>query len=102
MPWKKGESGNPAGRRPGGGRTLISGVFLRAVARDFEEHGERVIAEVRERHPEKYLLIIAGLVPKQLEADVTHEYTNVESGLEALEATKIFLEGLRPNDTVSH
>ena len=46
MPWKKGHSGNPAGR-PKGSRDKLSERFYAQVAEDWAEHSAEVIAEVR-------------------------------------------------------
>jgi hypothetical protein len=77
-PWKKGESGNPAGRKPGS-RNRLSEAFLNSLEADFEQHGAGVIAKVRVESPAVYLKVVANLMPAQLEArlqaqvDVHHQ-----------------------------
>ncbi|HKH19387.1 MAG TPA: hypothetical protein VKB53_00495 [Gammaproteobacteria bacterium] len=41
MPWQKGQSGNPGGTSKGCGRKLTD-AFIRALARDWKAHGEKV------------------------------------------------------------
>jgi hypothetical protein len=63
--WRPGQSGNPAGRPPGA-RNRLSETVVESVLADFEEHGPRVLREVRERHPAVYLRVIASLLPRRL------------------------------------
>jgi len=37
---------------------------------DFEEHGESVIAEVREKDPSSYIRVATALIPSESEAEV--------------------------------
>ena len=61
--WKKGESGNPAGR-PKGIKNKLSEDFVKALSDDFAEHGISVIETVRVDAPTHYLKICASMVPK--------------------------------------
>jgi hypothetical protein len=54
MSFKPGAA-NTAGR-PRGSRNRLQGDFLRALAADFAEHGEGVIAIARIERPVEYLL----------------------------------------------
>ena len=69
--FQPGQSGNPLGSRAKC-RFKLSEAFVRELCADFEAHGARAIAEVRERRPQDYLKIVASLVPKQfaVEAEV--------------------------------
>ena len=68
-PFKKGQSGNPAGR-PKGARSKLSEALLGRLLDDFNEHGEEAIARVRKSDPEGYLKILAALVAKVPMAEV--------------------------------
>lgn len=69
--WKPGQSGNPSGR-PKGARSILATDFLKALQKDFAEHGEDVIATVRDEKPDQYLKVIASILPKEIElADET-------------------------------
>ena len=66
--------GHPGGPgRPKGSKNKLSESFLRALANDFEKHGEGAIERVRESHPGEYLSIIAGLMPKELLLEVNQD-----------------------------
>jgi hypothetical protein len=64
--FKPGQSGNPAGRKPGS-RNRLSEAFISALAADFEENGAAAIAKVRENSPVAYLRVIASLAPARVE-----------------------------------
>lgn len=95
MAWKKGQSGNPAGRQTGI-RLKITDNFLRALSRDFTVHGEKVIAKVREESPERYLMIVAALLPKQSEhKEESHsEHVHHHDGNVAVSHTDALIEGI--------
>ncbi len=63
--WKPGETGNPNGRLPGA-RSKLTGMFVRALAEDFEEHGVLAIERARTTDPVQYLKVVASLVPKEV------------------------------------
>jgi len=65
VPFKPGQSGNPAGRAKGS-KHKLSEDFIAAMAKDFEENGETAITTCRSERPHEYLKIIAGMVPKEL------------------------------------
>lgn len=66
VPFKPGQSGNPAGR-PKGSRHKLGEDFLKALQADFAEHGTDAIAKVREQKPDQYLKVIASILPKEIE-----------------------------------
>ena len=69
-PWKPGESGNPAGR-PKGSRNKLSEEFVTELYADWREHGSEAIKSVRETRPDVYVKVVASLLPRQIEAEVT-------------------------------
>jgi hypothetical protein len=71
-PFPPGLSGNPKGR-PKGARNRLGTQFLEALEADFNQFGSQTIALVREKSPEVYMRVVAGLLPK--EANI-----NVEAG----------------------
>ena len=61
--------GNPG--RPKGSRNKFGEAFIQALADDFEKHGAEVIERVRIEKPEAYLKVIASLLPKDLNLNVS-------------------------------
>jgi hypothetical protein len=62
--WRRGQSGNPAGRERGS-RNKLSEEVICALLRDFRLHGQRTVARVRQMQPAAYLKILALLVPRE-------------------------------------
>ena len=61
--------GNPGGPgRRKGSKNRLGEDFLATLCADFAEHGADVIEAVRESDPTTYLRIVAGLVPREIEA----------------------------------
>lgn len=63
-PFKPGETGNPGGK-PINARNQITAAFLKALAKDFDAHGEAAIVKAREEDPVGYMKVCAGLLPKE-------------------------------------
>lgn len=66
IPFKPGQSGNPAGRVKGS-RNKLGEAFIEALHADFSKHGVDVIETVRTEKPDQYLKVVASLLPKQIE-----------------------------------
>src|SRR6187397_293268 len=63
------QPGNPG--RPRGSRNKLGEAFIAVLAEDFEKHGVEVIERVRIEKPESYIKVIASLLPKDLNLNVT-------------------------------
>ena len=77
-----GFSGNPAGR-PKGARHKLSERFLDALLRDFEKAseedeslGEIAIAAMRADKPNEYARMIASLLAKEVEANISGDMSD--------------------------
>ena len=57
--------GNPG--RPKGARNKLAEAFVKALHKDFEEHGEQAIERARDEKPDQYLKVIASLLPKEID-----------------------------------
>jgi hypothetical protein len=67
IPFKPGQSGNPAGRKPGS-RNKLGEAFIEALYDDFNAHGVEAIKTVRDQKPDQYLKVVASILPKEIEA----------------------------------
>lgn len=61
--------GNPG--RPKGSRNKLSEDFFKALAADFETHGAAAIVKMRDEKPNEYAKMVAGLMTKEVEANVS-------------------------------
>lgn len=69
IPFKPGQSGNPAGR-PKGSRNKLGEAFLEDMLADWSEHGKATIEAVRIDKPDQYLKVVASILPKELNIKV--------------------------------
>jgi Family of unknown function (DUF5681) len=76
-PWQPGQSGNPKGR-PKGARNRLGTQFLEALEADFNQFGPQAIALVREKRPDAYIRVVAGLLPKEANINVEANEAFVE------------------------
>jgi len=67
---KPGQVLNPVGR-PKGSRNKLGEAFVEALQSDFNEHGAAAIVKVREEKPDAYLKVIASILPKDVNLNVT-------------------------------
>jgi hypothetical protein len=63
--------GNPG--RPKGARNKLGEAFIEALHDDFGKHGVDAIVEVRETKPDQYLKVIASLLPKDVNLNITDD-----------------------------
>lgn len=77
-----GVSGNPAGR-PKGTRHKLSESFLSALLSDFEKAstedaslGALAIAEMRAKNPNEYARMIASILAKEVDANVSGDISD--------------------------
>lgn len=75
-PFKPGQSGNPAGR-PKGARNKLGEAFLEAMLADFTQHGPATIEVVRAEKPDQYLKVIASILPKEMNLNVTDQLSEM-------------------------
>jgi hypothetical protein len=61
-PIQPGQVLNPKGR-PIGSRQRLTEGFINALSEDFDKHGVRTIAKMREEKPDAYIRVVADLVP---------------------------------------
>jgi hypothetical protein len=70
MTWKKGESGNLAGR-PRGKRSIFSSAFVADMTENWRKNGATAIQRVYEERPEIYLKVALALIPKEFLLEVS-------------------------------
>jgi len=88
-PWQKGQRGNPGGTSKGARRNLTD-AFIRALARDWQVHGEAVIKRVRDDNPVAYFKGMLSLVQKDI--GVEGELKQAPLDTEPLSATLAWIE----------
>jgi len=71
VPWKPGQSGNPAGR-PRGSRGKLSENFLTDLHDAWQQHGPNALARCAEQKPDAFCRIVADLLPRNVSVDVAH------------------------------
>jgi hypothetical protein len=73
IPFKPGQSGNPAGR-PKGSRNKLGEAFLEALHDDFAANGVAAIQQARLESPIQYVKVIASLLPSEHKITFTEQY----------------------------
>lgn len=68
--------GAPGPGRPKGSRNKLGEAFVQALHDDFNEHGQRVIEEVRAKDPAAYVRVIASLLPREVKIETTSDLTD--------------------------
>jgi hypothetical protein len=67
--FKPGQSGNPAGRQRGS-RNRLADNFVADLAAAWNEHGEAALKACALEHPEKFVRIVADLMPRDLNVNI--------------------------------
>ncbi len=67
------QKGNALGGRKFGARQKLSEGFVNKLHDSWKEHGVAAIDAVAKKSPEKYLDLISRLLPRQIQAEVTHD-----------------------------
>jgi hypothetical protein len=67
--FKPGQSGNPAGRQRGS-RNRLADNFVADLAAAWNEHGEAALKACALEHPEKFVRIVADLMPRDVNLNV--------------------------------
>jgi hypothetical protein len=68
-PFKKGQSGNPKGRKKGS-RNKLGEAFIADMYADWQKNGSDVIKAVRNDKPDQYLKVVASILPKQMDVNI--------------------------------
>ena len=67
IPWKPGQSGNPAGR-PKGSRNKLSEDFFRDLCDAWQAFGKPALETMAMLYPAEFVRVVASLIPKEPEA----------------------------------
>jgi hypothetical protein len=73
-----------------GSRNKLTEEVICALLRDFRQHGQKAVAEVRRKQPAAYLKILAFLVPREHKVEHNNPLKNLSD--EQLEAMIEYLE----------
>jgi hypothetical protein len=85
--WAPGQSGNPAGR-PKGARSRLAEDFLRDLTKSWETEGPAALLTCAREHPEKYVKIVADLMPREAVLDVGISVTAINDAVAAYRLLK--------------
>ena len=70
IPWNSGQSGNPRGRPPGS-RNKLTEDFFRDLCDAWQAFGKPALTTAAFLHPLEFVRVVAGLMPKEMQATVT-------------------------------
>jgi len=99
IPFKPGQSGNPGGK-PVAARNRITVKFLNELADHFDENGRAAIQKVFEEKPDRYLAIVAALLPQKIDLNSPLEGMRddeLNRNLEIVQALRLRLEAAPTN-----
>jgi uncharacterized protein DUF5681 len=69
IPWKPGQSGNPAGR-PKGSRNKLGEEFFRDLCNAWQVFGKPALMTMAWMYPVEFVRLVASLMPKEPEATI--------------------------------
>jgi hypothetical protein len=92
-PFKPGQSGNPAGRKPGS-RVKLEEVFVADMVEAWKLYGKEALERTAQKEPSKFAQIAASVLPKQTQNTRIHklELMTDRELAELLEATDAQME----------
>jgi Family of unknown function (DUF5681) len=96
IPWKPGQSGNPRGRPPGS-RNKLTEDFFRDLCDAWQAFGKPALTTAAFLHPLEFVRVVAGLMPKEMQATVTTVHLERMSDDQLLEVIR--QSGLDPAAT---
>lgn len=64
--------GKPGPGRPKGSRNKLQEDFIRDVCEMWQSHGMEALKRVAETEPATFVKVVAGLMPKELKAEIEH------------------------------
>src|SRR6185437_12618032 len=73
MPFKKGESGNPAGKARGT-RDAITQAFLKDLDKAWRKIGPQAIEAAAEQQPALFLKVVASLLPRDVQISAADSF----------------------------
>ena len=65
VPFKPGQSGNPAGR-PRGARSRLGEAFLSDLANAWADHGVEAIEKIAKTEPGTFVKVVSNVLPKEV------------------------------------
>jgi len=83
--WKKGQSGNPAGR-PEGSRNKFAGALFDDVYETWQTHGRAALIVTAEQYPNEFVRVCASLMPRETHATVLNVHVERISDRQLIEA----------------
>lgn len=95
--------GNPGGGRAKGSRNRLGEQFIQDLYADWHAYGIKVLAKVREDRPHEYLKVVASILPKQLDVQISEYERHTDDELRAELLKDIAELGIEPDPgTTAH